>query len=146
MNTINPIVSTPEYKSLVEQYKTMLQKYQPGDWYFGAIERGERYNEETQQWDNSMTIELMKERLAKVSPVGPEVPLDEVEDVTMHVSGMFYNEKNYGADTYHVMQAWLNTQDDIFCYSRGNEDFSSYQAFKIASKLGYKKVFMENLS
>ena len=41
---------------------------------------------------------------------------------------------------------WIDEQKDAFYYGRGKEDFSRFEAFAIAAKLGYKKVIMENYS
>lgn len=144
--SLNPIVSSPEYKSLVAEYKALLNKYQPGNWYFGCVERGEKFNKTTRQWDNSMTIEDMKEMVKGVSPVGPAVNMEDVEDVSFTYEEL--KEKFPQGDwyDYHAMHDWLSTQSDIYKYCRGNEDFSRYEAFQFAAGLGYKKVYMENLS
>ena len=37
-------------------------------------------------------------------------------------------------------------QPDVFNYARGRESFYRWEGFEIASKLGYRKVILEDLS
>ena len=140
MTNTNPIVGTPEFELLVAQYKENLNKYQPGNWYFGRIEKG-------LNWDDShMSIEELKAVVSKVSPIGTPVNVDDVVDVTPtyeELNKMFPGEFGYD---YNLYSNWLCEQIDVFYYGRGREDFSRWEAFKIAAQLGYKKVIMEDFS
>lgn len=138
----NPIVNSPEYQHYLNIYKTNLTKYQPGPkWYFGGVEKGLGFN------NIPITLEKMREMAEGVSPIGPEVHVDEVFDVTPSWDwlckqfphpGMFFDYDKYST--------WIQEQTDTFYYGRGKEDFSAYEAYSIASKLGYRKVIMENYS
>jgi hypothetical protein len=138
----NPIVKSEEYQKYLKIYKENLLKYQPGPrWYFGGIESGIGFN------DKHITIEEIKKMAERVSPIGPEVHIDQVENVTPSWDwlcktfpdpGMFFDYEKY--------QNWIDEQTDVFYYSRGRENFSSYEAYSIAAKLGYRKVIMEDLS
>lgn len=136
----NPIAETKEYKKALESYKHGLTTYQPGPkWYFGNVEKGISF-------DGSMiTLEQMQNMAINVNPIGPAFSIDEVEDITPS-----YDEfvKIVGADFsgYDNYTKWIDEQKDAFYYGRGKEDFSRYEAFAIAAKLGYKKVIMENYS
>lgn len=136
---INPLSSTPEWKAGVKLYKENLLKYQSGPkWYFGMIEKGI-------DWDDQlMTMEDLQKRIKNVSPIGPAVPVSEVVDVTP--SWEFCTE-NFGQYIdYDKYTKWVSEQTDTFYYSRGKEEFFRWEAFEIASKLGYRKVILENLS
>lgn len=129
------MATSHEYRALVNEYKTNLLKYQPGPkWYFGRVESGIDFD------GKPITIEDMKRLVASVSPIGPEVPEEEVVDVTP-------DWETYKAfENYDAYQLWIESQPDVFYYSRGKEDFSTWQAYRTAAKLGYRKVIMENLS
>jgi hypothetical protein len=138
----NPIVNTPEYQLLLNQYKTNLMKYQPGiNWYFENVEKGEEWN------GTLITIEEMKRRADSVSPIGPEVHIDEVQNITPTWEWLCktYPDENMFYDSDQYTQ-WIRNQKDAFFYSRGKEDFSTYESYLIAAKLGYRKVITENLS
>jgi hypothetical protein len=138
----NPIVQTPEYQHYLKIYKENLPKYQPGPrWYFGGVEKGIGFNQ------IFITLEDMKRMANSVSPIGPEIHIDEVHNITptwewlceqFPDPGMFFDYDKY--------TQWIREQTDAFYYSRGKEDFSAYEAYSIAAKLGYRKVIMENLS
>ena len=127
--------TSQEYQLLVLEYKSNLLKYQPGPkWYFGTFEKGI-------DWEGKViTVEDMKRYVAKVSPIGPPVPEDLIEDVTP----TWDNYKQF--EDYEAYQSWIASQPDAFYYSRGKEEFSVYEAYRIASQLGYSKLIMENLS
>ena len=129
------MATSHDYRALVNQYKTNLLKYQPGPkWHFGGIESGIDFE------GNPITIDEMKRLVAKVSPIGPEVPEEEVTDVTP-------DWETYKAfEDYNAYQMWIESQHDAFYYSREKESFSAWEAYRIAAKLGYRKVIMENLS
>ena len=126
---------SPEYQLLLLEYKKNLLKYQSGPkWYFGTFESGI-------DWEGKeITVERMKHYVKKVSPIGPSVPEDLIEDITPTWE-TYKQFKNY--DEYQV---WIESQTDAFYYSRGKKEFSIYEAYRIASQLGYSKLIMENLS
>lgn len=133
---------TPEYRALLETYKTNLQKYQKGpQWHFGGLETGLSYD------GQEITLEEMRAMVDRVSPTGEIVTPDEVEDVTPtyeRVCKMFPD--GYGSYDYDQYSEWIKTQKDTFYYGRGREDFNYYEAFYIAASLGRKKVILEDYS
>jgi hypothetical protein len=137
----NPIVNSPEYQEYLKIYKTNLLKYQPGPkWYFGGLEEGIAFQ------DKVITLDEIKKMAERVSPIGPEVHIDEVVNITpswdwlceQFPSASFFDYDKYGQ--------WIEEQTDAFYYGRGREDFSSHEAYSIAAKLGYRKVIMEDFS
>lgn len=137
---INPVVKTKEYKQALKAYKHGLKTYQPGPkWYFGSVEKGISFDGEF------ITIEKMQEMARNVNPIGPEVSVDEVVDITPSYEEFL---KICGSDFggYDNYTNWVKEQTDAFYYGRGKEDFFVWEAFQIAAKLGYKKVIMENYS
>jgi len=108
------------------------------------------YNDETNRFDKLMTIEELKELVKRVSPVGPEVPVDEVVDITPSWDWLCENcksdDKSCHFYDYNKYMDWVDSQTDAFYYSRGKEDFFKWEGYEIAAKLGYRKVIFENLS
>ena len=137
----NPLASTKEWKDGVKLYKKNLLKYQPGpSWYFGLIESGINWD------DTLMTMEDLQKRILSVSPIGPKVSIDEVKDVTPSYEFLCKNFPDGKSYSYDKFIDWVMSQKDVFFYSRGKENFYGWEAFSIASKMGYRKVIMENLS
>jgi hypothetical protein len=138
----NPIVKTEEYQHYLNIYKTNLTKYQSGpEWHFGGVESGIGFN------GHHITIEEIKRMAERVSPIGPEVHIDEVYNVTPSWKWLYetFPDPLMNFD-YEKYQNWIDEQTDTFYYSRGEENFSAYEAYSIAAKLGYRKVIMEDLS
>lgn len=136
----NPIVETKEYQQALEAYKYGLTTYQPGPkWYFGGVEKGISFD------GSLITLERMQNMAINVNPIGPEMPVEEVVDITpswqeyLQICGSDFS----GYDNY---TKWIDEQKDAFYYGRSKEDFFKWEAFEIAAKLGYKKVIMENYS
>jgi hypothetical protein len=138
----NPIVKTPEYQKYLKMYKSNLLKYQPGPrWYFGGVEEGIGFN------DRLITLEEMKNMAERVSPIGPGLRIDEVEDATPSWDWLCENfPDSISFYNYEKFQDWVDQQTDIFYYGRGKEDFFTHEAYSIAAKLGYRKIIMENYS
>jgi hypothetical protein len=136
----NPIANTQEYKQYYNQFRTNLLKYQPRvKWYFKNIEKGIGFND-------IITLEEMKRMAESVSPIGPKVPINEIEDITPSYNELcdkFHSKFGYSYSDY---QKWISQQKDVFYYSREKVDFSVNEGYRIASELGYRKVIMENLS
>lgn len=149
MKVENPLTQTPEWKALVSKYIRMMKKYQSGPaWCFDHIETGIDWNDETGRFDKLMSIETLRGMVKRVSPIGPEVPIDDIVDITPTWEWLCENcksDKNRHYD-YDKYMKWVDEQTDAFYYARGKEDFYKWKAFEIASKLGYKKVIMENMS
>jgi hypothetical protein len=137
----NPIVKTPEYQQYLAQYKENLLKYQPGpQWYFGGVESGVGFD------NHVITLEEMKGMARRVSPVGPEVHIDEVENITPSYDWLCKEfPDSFGFD-YDSYTKWISEQKDAFYYGRGREDFSAHEGYSIAARLGYRKVIMEDYS
>lgn len=128
---------TKEYQEALQQYKTNLEIYQSDtEWYFGAFENGMNF------FGEEITTEQMQRHAKKVSPIGPEVPVHKIEDVTP--SWEEYKER-WGLD-YSKMMDWIESQDDIFLYERGRETFNPGIGLQIAGSLGYRKIIMQDLS
>lgn len=148
-NLVNPLASTPEWKEGVKKYKENLLKYQPGpNWSFEFVESGISFNFENGRFDRLMTMEDLQEMVKSVSPIGPKVNIDEVQDVTPSYEWLVENfsDGHPYSYSYDKFTKWIKEQKDTFYYSREKEEFSRWEAFEIASELGYRKVIMENLS
>ena len=140
----NPIANTPEYKQYFNQFRNNLLKYQPRvNWYFENIEKGIGLGI---GFNDIITLEEMKRMAESVSPIGPKVPINEVEDVTPSYDDLCNKFPSKFGYSYSEFQNWVSQQKDIFYYSRAKEDFSVNEGYRIASELGYRKVIMENLS
>lgn len=137
---INPVVKTKEYQKALKAYKHGLTTYQPGPkWYFGGVESGVSYD------GSLITVEQMQNMAINVNPIGPETSIDDVVDITpSYAEFVKICGSEFGG--YENYTKWIDEQKDAFYYGRGKEDFSAYEAFRIAAKLGYKKVIMENYS
>ena len=128
---------TKEYQEALQQYKTNLETYQPDvEWHFGAFEKVINF------FGEEITTEQMQRQAKKTSPIGPVVPIHEIEDVTP--SWEEYKER-WGLD-YSKMMDWIESQDDIFLYDRGRESFNPGVGLQIAGSLGYRKIIMQDLS
>ena len=135
MTNRTQIANSPEYQAALAQYKTNLEMYQ-GDttWYYGGYEKGIDFHGE------EITLEEMQRAAKKVSPVGPPVAIHEIQDMTPSW------EEYCEFEDYDAYMDWIVSQDDVFYYSRGREDFHAGTGLQIAASLGYKKIVMENLS
>ena len=141
MNTVNPIAQTPEYKALFTTYRENLLKYQPGPrWYFGSIEAGIGYG------NTLLTMDDIRRYARRNSPIGPEVPVSEIEDVTPSYKTLVEKFPDGLSFDYDAYSKWIEEQEDTFYYARGSEEFSTNEAYKIAGSLGYKKLILEDLS
>lgn len=129
------IAKSPEYQAALAQYKTNLETYQ-GDakWNYAGYESGIDFHGE------EISLEEMQRAAKKVSPVGPPVAIYEIEDVTPSW------EEYCKFENYNAYMDWIASQDDIFYYFRGREDFHVGTGLQIAASLGYSKIVMENLS
>lgn len=137
----NPIVNSVEYQEYLNIYKTNLLKYQPGPkWYFGGVEEGIGFEQKV------ITLDEMKKMADNVSPIGPEVHIDEVVNITPSWDWLCEQFPSASFFDYNKYRQWIDEQTDAFYYGRGREDFSSHEAYSIAAKLGYRKVIMENFS
>jgi len=132
MTNSTTISKTPEYQAALKQYKTNLKKYQPGPkWYFGSFESGTRFD------GTEITVADMQKSAALVSPIGPAVSVDEVENITPSYD--FFID-------YSQYEKWVDDQKDAFFYGREKCSFYTGEAYRIAASLGYKKVILENYS
>lgn len=143
---VNPLVSEIKFQEGIAKYKEIVNKYHGKGYYFGCIEKGLTWNEETCHHDKFMTYEDLEKQIKSVSPVGPAVKVEEVVDVTPSYEFLCKTFPQGSYFNYNKYQDWLSSQEDTYHYARGNEEFSVYEAYQIASGLGYKKIIMENLS
>jgi len=139
MTNSTTISKTPEYQAALKQYKTNLKKYQPGPkWYFGSFESGTRFD------GTEITVADMQKSAALVSPIGPAVSVDEVENITPSYD--FFIELCGPNMDYSQYEKWVDDQKDAFFYGREKCSFYTGEAYRIAASLGYKKVILENYS
>jgi hypothetical protein len=118
------------------------------------MEEGRKWNEATSTHDGVMTMEDLENLIKGVSPIGPKVPIEEVENVTFSWNQLCEkfpshdNDENQWSNhfDYQKYSEWLSEQSDIFYYARGREDFYQNEAYEIASNLGYRKLILEDLS